>query len=94
MKSKVYKKLPAKQLNKQFINGPMLSDLAIAYCKALNQGVIPKINSAWEYMVDSENTKGLETAFKSLSKQIESIIPDLPMSDDLLLNYKNTVFKN
>jgi hypothetical protein len=94
LKNRVFKKVPIKKLNDQFINGRMLADLAISYAKSLNQGSIPQIGSAWDYVCDSENLKGLEAAFKALEKQVKEVIPDLPMDDNLLLNYKNTVFKD
>lgn len=94
LKGKVFKKVPIKKLNDQFINGRMLADLATSYAKSLNQGAIPQIGSAWDYVCDSENQKGLQAAFAALEKQIKEVISDLPMDDDLLLNYKNTVFKD
>lgn len=43
LKKKVFKKVNAKKLNDQFINGSMLADLALSYTKSLNQGAVPKI---------------------------------------------------
>jgi len=94
LKKKVYKRAWPKMLNNQFINGPMLADLAASYTKSLNQGGIPKIDSAWEYMCESENQKGLEYAFKSMKNEIQHLTEQLPIDDHLLLTHKNEIFKN
>jgi hypothetical protein len=60
LRKKVFKKVKPKQLKGQFITGKMLIDLAEAYTESLNQGGIPVIETAWEYMQSSE----LENAFR------------------------------
>ena len=94
LKTKIFKKVNPKKLKDKFITGPMLADLAWSYAKTLNDGGIPKISSTWEYMVNAENQKGLDRALRNITDQINEIQKDLPIDENMLINYKNTVFKN
>ncbi len=40
------------------INGSMLADLASAYCAAINDNAAPTISTAWERVVERQNSVG------------------------------------
>lgn len=50
LKGWISKRLKPKTLNDQPVNGPMLIELAEAYCEAINTGRVPTIESAWDYV--------------------------------------------
>ena len=50
LRTRVYNRVKAKSLNGRFINGVMLAELCEAYTEAINQGSLPNIDSAWNYL--------------------------------------------
>lgn len=57
LRSKVFKKVKPKTLNGNFITGDSLFELATQYVKAINEGGVPCIESAWVSVCKSENLK-------------------------------------
>jgi len=50
----VFNKAKPKNLKGKDLSGPMLLEVAQAYVEAINEGSIPVIESAWDYMQASE----------------------------------------
>ena len=44
------------------VNGPMLIELAESYCEALNEGRVPTIENAWNYVKSAEQEKALKSS--------------------------------
>ena len=68
LRSRISKKVKPKHFSGRentLISGPMLVEMANAYCDALNQGSIPTIESAWDYVWQEEVTKGVKQALES-----------------------------
>lgn len=54
LRTKVFNKAKPKNLKGKDLSGPMLLEVAQAYVEAINGGSIPVIESAWDYMQNSE----------------------------------------
>jgi len=84
LRTKIFNRAKPKSLNGQNLNGPMLLEVAAAYTKAINEGQIPVIQNAFDYMQVSE----LQNSFKSIENQLEKKLKDLqtqfPISDQQL----------
>ena len=49
----------------------MLLDLCHAYTKAINQGQVPNINSAWSNLCKNENQRAIQQAISNYTKCLE-----------------------
>lgn len=54
LRVKVFNKARPKAMKGQNLNGPMLLEIAQAFVESINGGSIPVIESAWDYMQESE----------------------------------------
>lgn len=50
VRKKIIYKMKVKKLNGKNLNGQMLYHLASDYVKAINEGAVPNIESAWTYI--------------------------------------------
>jgi len=69
LRRKVINRIKPKTLNGRKLSGSMLATLANTYVKAINNGAIPNIESAWSYLCKSECRKAMDEATK-LAKQV------------------------
>jgi len=54
LKRKVLNRVKPKTLNGKALSGSMLAELANSYLSAINNGVVPNIESAWNYICKSQ----------------------------------------
>jgi hypothetical protein len=62
LKTKVSAKAKVKCMNGHPLNGPMLVELANSYIKALNDGEVPVIESAWTNVCHFEQERSFKEA--------------------------------
>uniref|UniRef100_A0A7S4W084 GB1/RHD3-type G domain-containing protein n=1 Tax=Alexandrium monilatum TaxID=311494 RepID=A0A7S4W084_9DINO len=82
---KVYDSLRPKQVEGGAVNGPMLVHLATEYCRAMNNGGMPQIKSAWSYAVQSQLRMSLKDAVQLYRAQMnDKAMSYLPMDENRL----------
>ncbi|CAE7629944.1 GBP1 [Symbiodinium sp. CCMP2456] len=82
---KVYMFLKPKKIDGQLVNGAMLVELAGEYCKAINSGVVPTIQSAWTSVVQHQLRLSLRDAVQMYrSRMNETAMQNLPLSEEKL----------
>mmetsp|Transcript_102706 Transcript_102706/g.273174 ORF Transcript_102706/g.273174 Transcript_102706/m.273174 type:complete len:540 (-) Transcript_102706:197-1816(-) len=82
---KVYNSLKPKQIEGGVVNGSMLVHLAAEYCRAINDGGMPQIKSAWTYAVQSQLRMSLKDAVQLYRAQMnDQAMSYLPMDDKQL----------
>ncbi|CAE7945051.1 GBP1 [Symbiodinium sp. KB8] len=82
---KVYMFLKPKKIDGQLVNGAMLVELAGEYCKAINSGVVPTIQSAWTSVVQHQLRLSLRDAVQTYrSRMNETAMQNLPLSEEKL----------
>jgi hypothetical protein len=59
-RTKIFKRVKAKNLNGKNFNGSMLVELCKAYIETINKGGAPNIEHAWKYIVLNESRKALD----------------------------------
>ena len=92
LKNKTKKKLKAKLVNDQKINGSMFADLVDNYVQVINKGKVPNIDSCWDNMCKSVATNAIQTAISAYHTQIQTnIIPKLPLTKTKLEDLKATI---
>lgn len=79
LRRKVINKIKPKTLNGRKLSGAMLATLADTYVRAINNGAVPNIESAWTYLCKSECSKALEEALAFTEEALSSIV--LPMNE-------------
>ena len=65
LRNKIFKRVKPKTLNGKFITGEMLLELCHSYTKAINDGVVPSIKSAWSYVCQNECQRAIYESTKS-----------------------------
>lgn len=54
----IFERAQPKRLGPQVITGPMLATLASEYVKAINEGAVPTISTAWQVNICLAPTQG------------------------------------
>lgn len=54
LRKKILNRIKPKQLNGKNLSGQMYCDLVRSYVAAINQGAVPAIESAWNYICRNE----------------------------------------
>lgn len=62
LRQKIFKKVKPKVLNNKQVTGVMFLELACAYTRAINEGSVPNIQTAWSYVCQNECTRAIENA--------------------------------
>ena len=57
LRARILKKVKPKCLDGKLISGPMLAELAESYTNAMNEGSVPTISTAWQYVQKTEMEK-------------------------------------
>ena len=57
-------------MNGHQLNGPMILELANAYVKALNDGSVPNIESAWSNVCHFEQERALKESIHHFSDEV------------------------
>ena len=70
LRSKTLRKVKPKQLKSKMLNGPMLAELASAYVQALNEGKVPTINTAWDFVQAQELERSFRDAIDKTMTQL------------------------
>jgi hypothetical protein len=91
LKNKIYKDTEPKIINSKRITGPVLANLIEEFVNAINKGIVPNINNAWDNVINKDisdfKRKALEK-YKSNTKQIN----ELQENEELMVKlqqYKN-----
>ena len=85
LRKKIVNKVRPKMLNGKNLSGEMLAQLLESYVVAINEGAVPSIESAWNYICKSECTKAFDDALDIYSKIMQSSVAHrLPINEDEL----------
>ena len=94
LRSKIFKRVKPKALNKRYITGASLLELCIAYTQAINKGSVPCIESAWTYVCQNENNRAIESAIMAYKKELKELLDDhCPSYDELKESHQETMQK-
>jgi hypothetical protein len=58
--SLIFGRAQLKRIGSQLVTGPLIAGLAAAYCRAINQGAVPTIATAWQGVAEAECRKAVE----------------------------------
>lgn len=82
---RVYMSLKPKKIDGAIVSGTMFVNLASEYCKAINNSVVPTIQSAWTSVVQHQLRLCLKDAVQVYRSQMnEKAMQHLPMPEDQL----------
>lgn len=85
LRKKIVNKVKPKMLNGKALSGEMLSQLLVSYVSAINEGAVPSIENAWNYICKNECTKAFDDALDIYSKIMQSSVGHrLPLGEDEL----------
>ena len=94
LRKKIMNKMKPKMLNDQNLNGEMYMSLVNNYTNAINDGTVPNIENAWNYLCRDECMKAVEFANETYQKNlVELVYPKIPTTlDDLKVKLINFFF--
>lgn len=86
-KSKVFAECPVKMINGKPVTGRMMSSLIEQYVKAINEGAVPNISTAWENVIDTEIRRAYDAAIKFYKEKTDRLatVNELPIEQDQLV---------
>ncbi len=86
-KSKVFAECPTKMINGKPVTGRMMSSLIEQYVKAINEGAVPNISTAWESVIDTEIRRAYNSAMKLHKEKTNQLatVSELPIEQDQLV---------
>jgi len=83
LRKKVLTKMKPKKLNGKNLNGEMFVSLCNSYVAAINNGAIPNIENAWNYMCKDECIKAVNAAFETYERSLkENLISKIPTTSE------------
>ncbi|CAI2380294.1 unnamed protein product [Moneuplotes crassus] len=91
LKEKVFRKVKPKKINGEYLNGPMIIELAKAYVDSFNRGGVPTIESAWDYMRTEENLKACNNSINIIKKEVANLQTKLPIDTEELKSFREIV---
>ena len=74
LRSKVFKRVKPKALNKKQLNGEMLLRLCHAYTEAINKGSVPCIENAWYSICKNENLKTVKECLAAYDASLAGLL--------------------
>lgn len=85
LRRKVINRVKPKMLNGKKLTGPMLATLSQSYVTAINNGAVPNIESAWNYICKAECSKAIDECFGKFEELIkEGVFNKIPLEEDEL----------
>jgi len=87
-RQKVFSEAPSKMMHGKNVNGRMISSLLDQYVRAINEGAVPNISTAWENVIDTEIRRSYETAMKLYKEKTDKLatISELPTEQDIVVS--------
>ena len=85
LRKKIVNKVKPKMLNGKCLSGLMLANLLQSYVTAINEGAVPSIETAWNYICRTECSKAFDDALEIYTKVMNSSVSQrLPMGEEEL----------
>jgi hypothetical protein len=85
LRRKVINRIKPKMLNGKKLTGPMLAHLAQSYVASINNGAVPNIENAWQYICKNECNKAIEESIERFEEIMkEAVVSRIPMEEDEL----------
>ena len=82
IKNKVVSNVKVKTLQNQKLNGNMFCSMMESYLKAINEGAVPNIESAWKYMCEEQCNKIYTESLEFFKDRIQDIANGPPKTEE------------
>jgi hypothetical protein len=79
-RKRIVSRMKPKVLNGQKLNGELYLNMLSSYVKAINEGAVPNIENAWNYMCQEQCNKVLHEAWEAFERELREI--RIPCSAD------------
>ena len=91
LNSKIFRKVKPKRMNGRYLDGELLLELCRTYEQSINNGQIPNVESAWNFLCKSETIKAFREAEDCLDRKILELADNKCLSKDELSSLKAQV---
>jgi hypothetical protein len=83
LRKRILTRMKPKMLNNKCLNGEMFACLMKNYVIAINNGAVPNIENAWNYLCKDECVKAVNQAFEVYDKTLkELLLPKVPTTSE------------
>lgn len=74
--------IKVKTLHDQKLNGELYCSMMNSYVAAINDGAVPNIENAWNYMCEEQCRRTMEESYKVYIQYIQTHLKDLPKPEE------------
>ena len=82
IRQKIFSNVKVKSLQNQKLSGDMYCSIMGSYVKAINEGAVPNIESAWKYMCEEQCAKTYDECREMFEDKISNISMGQPKSEE------------
>lgn len=83
LRNKILKRVKPKTLNGKYITGEMLLELCHSYTKAINDGLVPSIKSAWSYVCLNECQRAINESVRIYEADMKQYLINAKKGQDI-----------
>lgn len=81
-RKRIINSIKGKTLQNQKLNGDMYCSMMNSYVNAINEGAVPNIENAWNYMCEQQCRKVLDDCYELFIKEIKDNLKQLPRPEE------------
>lgn len=80
LRKRIITSVKAKSLQNKKLNGTLYYSMISSYVAAINDGAVPNIENAWNYMCEEQCRRAMEECYEIYIRSIQESIRELPKS--------------
>lgn len=81
-RKRIITSIKVKTLQNQKLNGDMYCSMISSYVEAINDGAVPNIENAWNYMCEEQCRKSLDECYEVFMKELKDGFRDFPRPEE------------
>lgn len=81
-RKRILSSVKVKSLQNQKLNGELYCSMISAYVGAINEGAVPNIENAWNYMCEEQCRKSLDDCYELFIKEMKEGFREFPKPED------------
>lgn len=82
LRKRIITSVKAKSLQNKKLNGTLYCSMITSYVAAINDGAVPNIENAWNYMCEEQCRRAMEECYEIYIRSIQESIRELPKSEE------------
>lgn len=88
-RKRIISSIKAKTLQNQKLNGALYCSMMNSYVAAINDGAVPNIENAWNYMCEEQCRRAMDECYEIFIRNLQENLKDLPKPEEDFNRYVN-----